>query len=73
LVLPELFGPIKTQAAGNCVSSKSSNDRKPLIRIESSLVAGRILGISHHLIQDGRIQNEWTLFDEFALLKQIHS
>lgn len=31
-----------------------------------------ILGVSHHLIQDGMIQNEWTLFDEFELLKQIH-
>jgi predicted ester cyclase len=31
-----------------------------------------ILGISHHLIHDGKIQREWTLFDEFALLKQIH-
>lgn len=31
-----------------------------------------ILGISHHLIQDGKIQTEWTLFDEFELLKQIH-
>ncbi len=33
----------------------------------------RILGVSHHLVKDGRIQNEWTLFDEFALLKQIHA
>ncbi|MEM9952388.1 MAG: ester cyclase [Chloroflexota bacterium] len=31
-----------------------------------------ILGVSHHLIQDGIIQREWTLFDEFELLKQIH-
>ncbi|MCS6835313.1 MAG: ester cyclase [Anaerolineae bacterium] len=31
-----------------------------------------ILGVSHHLIQDGKIQQEWTLFDEFALLKQLH-
>ena len=31
-----------------------------------------ILGVSHHLIRHGRIQNEWTLFDEFALLKQLH-
>jgi len=31
----------------------------------------QIMGISHHLIADGKIQNEWTLFDEFALLKQI--
>ena len=33
----------------------------------------RILGISHHLIKDGRIQSESTLFDEFALLKQIYA
>lgn len=32
----------------------------------------QIMGISHHLIQNGRIQHEWTLFDEFALLKQIY-
>lgn len=31
-----------------------------------------ILGVSHHLIQNGKIQSEWTLFDEFELLKQIH-
>lgn len=31
-----------------------------------------ILGVSHHLIHDGKIQTEWTLFDEFELLKQIH-
>lgn len=31
-----------------------------------------ILGISHHLIENGKIQQEWTLFDEFELLKQIH-
>lgn len=31
-----------------------------------------ILGVSQHLIKDGKIQKEWTLFDEFALLKQIH-
>ncbi len=31
----------------------------------------RIMGISHHLIKEGRVQNEWTVFDEFALLKQI--
>ncbi len=33
----------------------------------------RILGISHHLIEAGRIAGEWTLFDEFALLKQIYA
>ncbi len=31
-----------------------------------------ILGVSHHLVQGGKIQTEWTLFDEFELLKQIH-
>lgn len=31
-----------------------------------------ILGVSHHLIQNDTIQTEWTLFDEFELLKQIH-
>lgn len=31
-----------------------------------------ILGVSHHLIRNGKIHSEWTLFDEFALLKQIH-
>lgn len=28
-------------------------------------------GISHHLVKDGRFVREWTVFDEFALLKQI--
>lgn len=32
-----------------------------------------IFGITHHLIKDGRIVNEWTLFDEFALLKQLYA
>lgn len=31
-----------------------------------------LLGVSQHLIRDEKILNEWTLFDEFALLKQIH-
>lgn len=31
----------------------------------------RILGMSHHLIRDGKFVNEWTVFDEFALLKQL--
>lgn len=31
-----------------------------------------ILGISHHLLRQGKIQAEWTIFDEFELLKQIH-
>ncbi len=33
----------------------------------------RLLGFSHHLIVDGRVQNEWTIFDEFVLLKQIYA
>ncbi|MCY3796504.1 MAG: ester cyclase [Chloroflexi bacterium] len=31
----------------------------------------RLMGFSHHLIQDGLITGEWTVFDEFVLLKQI--
>ena len=31
----------------------------------------RVMGFSHHLIQEGRISAEWSVFDEFALLKQI--
>ncbi len=30
-----------------------------------------ILGMSHHLVRDGRIVQEWTVYDEFALLKKI--
>jgi len=30
-----------------------------------------ILGMSHYLVRDGKIAQEWTVFDEFALLKQI--
>ncbi len=33
----------------------------------------RIMGVSHHLVKNGQIQQEWTLFDEFALLKQIYA
>ena len=33
----------------------------------------RLWGISHHQIQDGKIVQEWTVFDEFALLKQIYA
>ena len=32
----------------------------------------RIMGISHHLVENGRFIQEWTLFDEFALLKQLN-
>ncbi|MCY4061937.1 MAG: ester cyclase [Chloroflexi bacterium] len=31
----------------------------------------RLRGFSHHVIKDGRIANEHTVFDEFVLLKQI--
>lgn len=31
----------------------------------------RLLGISHHIIRDGKFVEEWMSFDEFALLKQI--
>jgi len=33
----------------------------------------RLWGISHHQIKDGKIVQEWTVFDEFALLKQIYA
>ena len=32
----------------------------------------RIMGVSHHLVEDGKFIQEWTLFDEFALLKQLY-
>ncbi len=32
-----------------------------------------VFGISHHLIQNGKIVREWTLFDEFAVLKQLYA
>lgn len=31
----------------------------------------RVMGMSHHLVQNGKFVQEWTLFDEFALLKQL--
>ena len=31
-----------------------------------------LIGGSHHLIRGGRIVQEWTLWDEFALLKQLY-
>jgi len=33
----------------------------------------QVIGISHHLIEHGKITREWTVFDEFAILKQIHA
>ncbi len=32
----------------------------------------RIMGISHHLVENGEFIQEWTVFDEFALLKQLY-
>ena len=32
-----------------------------------------IMGISHHHVQDGKFAAEWTVFDEIALLKQLHT
>ena len=32
----------------------------------------RIIGISHFDVKDGRYTQEWTCWDEFALLKQLH-
>lgn len=32
----------------------------------------RIMGVSHHIVENGRFTQESTLFDEFALLKQIY-
>lgn len=31
----------------------------------------QIIGVTHHLIVDGKFIQEWTLFDELVLLKQI--
>ena len=31
-----------------------------------------LLGISHHLVKNGKIAKEWTYFDEMALLKQLY-
>ncbi len=32
-----------------------------------------LIGASHHVIQGGKVTQEWTLFDEFALLTQLHA
>lgn len=32
-----------------------------------------IMGISHHHVKDGKFVQEWTIFDELAILKQIRS
>lgn len=32
-----------------------------------------LMGISHNTVRDGRITEEWTYFDEIALLKQVYT
>jgi predicted ester cyclase len=32
-----------------------------------------IIGVTQQLVQNERITREWTLFDEFALLKQLYT
>jgi predicted ester cyclase len=32
-----------------------------------------LIGMYHHEIRDGKIIREWLVFDEFALLKQLHA
>jgi predicted ester cyclase len=32
-----------------------------------------VLGISHFRLEDGRIAEEWTLFDEIAILCQSYA
>lgn len=32
----------------------------------------RIMGVTHHLVENNQFIQEWTLFDEFALLKQLY-
>ena len=31
-----------------------------------------LIGLSHHVVRGGQVVQEWTLFDEFALLKQLY-
>ena len=31
-----------------------------------------MIGISHHVVLGGQVVQEWTLFDEFELLRQLH-
>lgn len=33
----------------------------------------RVYGFSHHLVQAGKVTGEWTVVDEFAVLKQLHT
>ena len=32
----------------------------------------KIMGISHHIVENGKFIQEWTIFDEFSLLKQLY-
>jgi predicted ester cyclase len=32
-----------------------------------------LIGAFHHVIRNGKIVQEWAVFDEFALLKQLHA
>jgi len=31
-----------------------------------------LIGLSHHVVREGKVVQEWTLFDEFVLLKQLY-
>ena len=31
-----------------------------------------LMGMSHHVVRQGKVVQEWTIFDEFALLKQLY-
>jgi predicted ester cyclase len=33
----------------------------------------RAMAFTHHLVQNGRVTGEWTVIDEFAVLKQLHT
>ena len=32
----------------------------------------RVMGLSHFWVKDGRFSEEWTVFDELSLLKQLY-
>ncbi len=32
----------------------------------------KIMGISHHIVENSKFIQEWTVFDEFSLLKQLY-
>ncbi|WP_420593736.1 ester cyclase [Deinococcus sp.] len=32
-----------------------------------------LIGMSHHIIRGGQVVQEWTIFDEFSLLKQLYA